>query len=152
MKKILLIIPMFLLLIGCTNKVEDNKFAYLEYKNNLEKQEEFIDNDGLDFNAFFNIDRDGDTVKYSLTINNPKIDMHKVKALLIHNYDNVDTYPSVGIFDEPKELLNSSNDSIKLEGNILSADELSDIKFKLYLEYINDKKEKEEIYYEVQRG
>ena len=152
MKKVLLIIPIFLLLMGCSNKVEDNKFAYLEYKNNLEKQEEFIDNDGLDFNTFFNIDRDGDTVKYSLIIYNPKIDMHNVKALLIHNYDNSEVYPSTGIFDEPKELLISNEESITLEGTILSADDISDIKFKLYLEYTNNEDEQEEIYYEVQRG
>ncbi len=152
MKKILLIIPILLLLFGCSNKVEDNKFAYIEYKNNLEKQEEFMDNDGLGFNTFFNIDRDGDTVNYSLTINNPKINMHNVKALLIHNYNNNDIYPSIGIFDEPKELLESSNDNIKLEGSILSSDDLSDINFKLYLEYTNDEEVKEEIYYEVQRG
>lgn len=152
MKKILLIIPILFLLFGCSNKVEDNKFAYIEYKNNLEKQEEFMDNDGLDFNTFFNIDRDGDTVNYSLTINNPKINMHNVKALLIHNYNNNDIYPSIGIFDEPKELLESSNDNIKLEGSILSSDDLSDINFKLYLEYTNDEEVKEEIYYEVQRG
>ncbi len=152
MKKILLIIPILLLLFGCSNKVEDNKFAYIEYKNNLEKQEEFMDNDGLDFNTFFNIDRDGDTVNYSLTINNPKINMHNVKALLIHNYNSNDIYPSIGIFDEPKELLESSNDNIKLEGSILSSDDLSDINFKLYLEYTNDEEVKEEIYYEVQRG
>lgn len=152
MKKILLIIPILLLLFGCSNKVEDNKFAYIEYKNNLEKQEEFMDNDGLGFNTFFNIDRDGDTVNYSLTINNPKINMHNVKALLIHNYNSNDIYPSIGIFDEPKELLENSNDNIKLEGSILSSDDLSDINFKLYLEYTNDEEVKEEIYYEVQRG
>ena len=152
MKKILLIIPLFLLLIGCSNKVEDNKFAYLEYKNNLEKQEDFTSSDGLDFNTFFNIDRDGDTVSYSLVIDNTKINMHNIKALLIHNYDNIDVYPSIGIFNEPKELLKSSDDNIKLEGTILSADDISDIKFKLYLEYTNDEEEKEEIYYEVQRG
>ncbi len=152
MKKVLLVIPIFLLLMGCSNKVEDNKFAYLEYKNNLEKQEEFIDNDELDFNTFFNIDRDGDIVKYSINIYDSKINMYNVKALLIHNYDNSDIYPSVGIFDEPKELLIDSDESIKLEGTILSADELSDIKFKLYLEYTNNENEQEEIYYEVQRG
>ena len=152
MKKILLIIPLFLLLIGCSNKVEEDKFAYIEYKNNLEKQEEFIDNESLDFNTFFNIDRDGDTINYSLVINNPKINMHKVKAMLIHNYKVEDTYPTIGIFDNTKELLNGSNDNIKLEGTILSSDDLSDVNFKLYLEYINDQNEKEEIYYEVQRG
>lgn len=152
MKKLLLIIPLFLLLIGCTNKVEDDKFAYLEYKNNLENQDEFTSYDSLDFNSFFNIDRDGDNVKYSLTINNPKKNMHNIKALLIHNYDTIDVYPSIGIFDKEKELISGSNDSIVLEGTIISADDLSDVKFKLYLEYTTDENEKEEIYYEVQRG
>ena len=152
MKKLLLIIPLFLLLIGCTNKVEDDKFAYLEYKNNLENQDEFTSYDSLDFNSFFNIDRDGDNVKYSLTINNPKKNMHNIKALLIHNYDTIDVYPSIGIFDKEKELISGSNDSIVLEGTIISSDDLSDVKFKLYLEYTTDENEKEEIYYEVQRG
>ncbi len=152
MKKIILIIPLFLLLIGCSSKVEEEKFAYLEYKNNLEAQEKFNSHESLDFNTFFNIDRKGDTVSYSLTINNPKTNMHNVKALLIHNYDTADVYPSVGIFDKEKELLSGSNDSLVLEGTIISADDLSDVKFKLYLEYTTDEKEKEKIYYEVQRG
>ncbi len=152
MKKVLLIIPLVLLLIGCSNKVEDDKFAYLEYKKNLEKQEDFINNDELDFNTFFDIERDGDKINYSLTIDNPKIDMHNVKAILIHNYPIEDTYPTVGIFNETKEILFNSGNSIKLEGTILSSDDISDVKFKLYLEYTTDEDEKEEIYYEVQRG
>lgn len=151
MKKILLVIPLFLFLIGCSSKVEDNKLAYIEYKNNLEKQKEFADNDGLDFDTFFNIERDSDNVNYSLVINNPKISMHNIKAMLIHNYDSIDTYPSIGILDEERELLNS-DDSIKLEGTILSSDDLGDVRFKLYLEYTTDENKKEEIYYEVQRG
>ncbi len=152
MKKVLLIIPLVLLLIGCSNKVEDDKFSYLEYKKNLEKQEDFINNDELDFNTFFDIERDGDKINYSLTIDNPKIDMHNVKAILIHNYPIEDTYPTVGIFNETKEILFNSGNSIKLEGTILSSDDISDVKFKLYLEYTTDEDEKEEIYYEVQRG
>ena len=151
MKKILLVIPLFLFLIGCSSKVEDNKLAYIEYKNNLEKQKEFADNDGLDFDTFFNIERDSDNVNYSLVINNPKISMHNIKAMLIHNYDSIDTYPSIGILDGERELLNS-DDSIKLEGTILSSDDLGDVRFKLYLEYTTDENKKEEIYYEVQRG
>ena len=152
MKKILLIIPIFLLLIGCSSKVEDEKFAYIEYKNNLEKQEEFSSSSSLDFNTFFNIEREGDTVKYSLTINNPKVNMYNIKALLIHDYDTIDTFPSVGIFDETKTLLSGNDNFITLEGTIISSDDLSNVKFKLYLEYLNDNKEKEKIYYEVQRG
>lgn len=152
MKKFILIIPIFLLLIGCSNKVEDDKFAYIEYKNNLEAQEEFADNESLDFNTFFNIEREGDNVKYSLVINNPKVNMYKIKALVIHNYDTIDIFPSVGIFDETRTLLSGSNDEIKLEGNIVSSDDLSGVNFKLYLEYENDDNEKQEIYYEVKRG
>ena len=152
MKKFILIIPIFLLLIGCSNKVEDDKFAYIEYKNNLEAQEEFADNESLDFNTFFNIEREGDNVKYSLVINNPKVNMYKIKALVIHNYDTIDIFPSVGIFDETRTLLSGSNDEIKLEGNIISSDDLSGVNFKLYLEYENDDNEKQEIYYEVKRG
>ena len=152
MKKILLIIPLFLLLVGCSNKVEDDKYAYIEYKNNLEKQEEFTSHDSLDFNTFFNIERDGDTVKYSLTIDNPTTNMYNIKALLIHDYDTIDVFPSVGIFDETIDLMSASDDSITLDGTIISADDLSDVKFKLYLEYENDNGEKEEIFYEVQRG
>ena len=152
MKKILYIIPLFLLLIGCSTKHEDDKFAYIEYKNNLEKQEEFVSDDSLDFNTFFNIERDGDKVKYSLTISDPKENMYNIKALLIHDYDTIDTFPSVGIFDEEGSLLLDSDDVINLEGTIISSDDLSDVKFKLYLEYVNDDEEKEEIYYEVQRG
>ena len=147
MKKFILIIPIFLLLIGCSNKVEDDKFAYIEYKNNLEAQEEFADNESLDFNTFFNIEREGDNVKYSLVINNPKVNMYKIKALVIHNYDTIDIFPSVGIFDETRTLLSGSNDEIKLEGNIVSSDDLSGVNFKLYLEYENDDNEKQEIYY-----
>ena len=33
MKKLLIIIPLLFILIGCTNKEEENKIAYLEYKN-----------------------------------------------------------------------------------------------------------------------
>lgn len=152
MKKVLLIIPLFLLLIGCSNKVEDDKYAYLEYKNNLEKQEEFDNGDNLDFNTFFDIDREGDNVNYSLTIDKPTKNMKDVKALLINNYANEEVYPSIGIFDKTKNLLKGTGDKITLKGTILSADDLSDVSFKLYLEYVNEDNIKEEIYYEVQRG
>ena len=43
MKKLLIIIPLLFILIGCTNKEEENKIAYLEYKNELEKLKLEID-------------------------------------------------------------------------------------------------------------
>ena len=74
MKKIILIIPILILLVGCTTKEEENKIAYLEYKNNLEKREIFNGEESLDFNVYFNIERiNEEIIDYNLVINNPKI-------------------------------------------------------------------------------
>lgn len=151
MKKILLIIPLFLLLIGCSNKHEEDKFAYLEYKNNLEKQEEFTPDTELDFNTYFDIVRDGDNVNYKLIINNPKKDMHNIKGMLMHDFVGAEEYPTIGIFNKPKSLYKEHNESITFEGTIISADDIGDVKFKLYLEY-TDEDGKEEVYSEIRRG
>lgn len=151
MKRILLIIPLLLLLVGCKDEHENEKYAYLEYKNNLEKQEEFINDDSLDFNTFFDIVRDGDKVNYKLVINNPKKNMHNIKGMLINDFAGVEEYPTVGIFDKPKSLYTEHYGSIVFEGTILSADDISDVKFKLYLEY-NDEDGEEKIYSEIRRG
>lgn len=151
MKKVLLLAISLFLLVGCSTKEEDEKIAYLEYKNELEEVENLTSE--VDFNTYFNILReDEETVNYSLIINNPKVNMNNVKALLIHDYSTEDAYPSVGIFDEPVSLSASSDDSIILKGVITSNEDLSDVKFKLYLEYSDDDGELNKIYYDVKRG
>lgn len=153
MKKILLILPLLLLLVGCTNKVEENKIAYLEYKSKLQEQETFTEEESVDFNTFFNIERENEeTVKYNMTIDNPNINMHEVKALLIHDSIQDEAYPSVGILDKPLELTKESEDKITLSGTIQTIEEISDVTFKLYLEYKDDDGEKNKIYYQVSRG
>lgn len=153
MKKILLIIPLLFILIGCTNKQEEDKMAYLEYKNELEERNIFNGDENIDFNVYFNIEKiDEEITDYSLVIDNPKINMHKIKALLIHDFVNEDVYPSVGIFDEPKELNANSEDKVVLNGNIQTINDISNTKFKLYLEYTDDNNNLNKIYYEVNRG
>ena len=44
------------------------------------------------------------------------------------------------------------NDKIVLEGSIQTIDDISDTKFKLYLEYVDDDGLENSIYYEVHRG
>ena len=152
MKKFLVIIPL-LLLVGCSNKVEEEKYAYLEYKDNLQKQEEFQADDELDFNTYFNIKRKNEEeVEYSITINNPKVDMNNIKALLIHDYKVDDVFPSVGIFDKLVSLLKDSEEEILLKGSIMTEKNIDDTKFKLYLEYTDDDGLENNIYYEVNRG
>ncbi len=152
MKKILVVIVL-LLLTGCTNKVEEEKYAYLEYKNNLEEQKDFVSQESLEFNTYFNLVRETEEkVTYSLVIDSPKVNMKNVKALLIHDFVTDDVFPSVGIFDEPVTLHKDSNDKIVLEGSIQTIEDISDTKFKLYLEYVDDDGLENSIYYEVHRG
>lgn len=150
MKKCLLLICLFLL-VGCSTK-EEEKYAYLEYKSALEEKEEYDSEEQLDFNTYFNIERTDEIVNYSIVIDNPKKDMHNVKALLIHDYMTEEAFPSIGIFDEPKELLTGSDNKITLEGKIQTIDDISNVKFKLYLEYIDNNDNENKFYYEVQRG
>lgn len=151
MKKILLILPLILLM-GCTNEVEEKKYTYLTYKNELQEQEVF-DEEAIDFNTFFNIERvNEEVINYSLIINNPNINMYNVKALLIHDYSLEEAYPSSGIMDESQDLLKYSNGKIKLEGTIQTVEDIKNVKFKLYLEYTDDNGEENKIYYQVSRG
>ena len=153
MKKLVVLIPLLLLLVGCTNKVEENKIAYLEYKKELEQTNIFNKKEEMDFNTYFNIEReDEEVVNYSIIINEPTIDMHNVKALLIHNYYQEEAFPSVGILDEEVELKKDSEDKITLSGIIQTTEDISDVNFKLYLEYQDENKKENKIYYEVARG
>ena len=152
MKKIVVLIIPILLLTACTSNEED-KIAYLEYKNELEKQETFSPEDELDFNVYFNISKEGEEItNYSILINNPKVNMHKVKALLIHNYIIDEAYPSIGIMDEPVELLKDNNNKIELKGKIQTSENISNVKYKLYIEYTTDDGKENKIYYDVKRG
>ena len=153
MKKILLTLPLIMLLVGCTNEIEENKIAYLEYKSDLQKQEVFNEEDKSDFNTYFNIKRETEEIiNYSITINNPTINMHKVKALLIHDYSQEEAFPSVGILDNSVELLTDSDNKIELKGKLQTTKDISNVKFKLYLEYIDDDSNENKIYYQVSRG
>ena len=78
--------------------------------------------------------------------------MYNVKALLIHDYVIDDAFPSVGIFDTPMELLVNSGDKLELSGKIQTIDDISNIKYKLYIEYTDDNGNENKIYYDVKRG
>ena len=151
MKKILILIIPILLLTACTSNEED-KIAYLEYKNELEKKEVFSSEDDLDFNVYFNVKKEGEEItNYSVLINNPKVNMHNVKALLIHNYMIDEAYPSVGILDSPVNLSVDTSDKIVLKGKIQTSEDISNVKYKLYIEYTDDDGNENKIYYDVKK-
>ena len=153
MKRIIIFIIPLLFLIGCTSELEVEKYEYLTYKSELQEKDEFESEEELDFNTYFNIIRENnEKVVYSIVIDNPEVDMYNVKALLIHDYMTEDVFPSVGIFDEPVILLCNSDNKIILKGDIYSEKNLTDTKFKLYLEYENSEGLSNKIFYEVARG
>ncbi len=154
MRKTILFLMVFILplISGCSNEIEDDKYAYLEYKSDLEEKETFNDEDEIDFNSYFNIERDNEVVNYSMIIDGPKVNMHNIKALLIHDYRQEGAFPSVGILDDERELLKGSPDKIILSGKIQTMDDVSDVTFKLYLEYTTDDGNVNKVYYKVSRG
>lgn len=146
MKKLYLLI-ILLLLVGCSTKEEDNKYAYLEYKSDLEEREEFDAKEELDFKFLFNIEKEEELTKYSLIINEPKINMYNIKALLIHDGSTDDVYPTAGIFDKPLSLLTGIDNEIKLEGTTIN--NIDDISFKLYIEYTDENNNEYKVYYKL---
>jgi len=108
MKYIIIILLMFLT--SCQN----NK--YDEYVNYLENQKEnYIDI--VDIELEF-IELNEETM-YKVTIDNPKEKMFDVEALVIHDYETNDIFPSFGIFEEKYNLYNEKIDDSYTKGIIL---------------------------------
>jgi len=152
MKKFLLII-IIILLTGCTNKEETTKNEYIAMKNNLIKEEINIDKENLPLDVITEIDRlNEEEIIYKVILKNPKENMHNIKIMLIHNQYSEEIFPSVGVFDEKKELLKEAKDNkIELTGKLKTIENISKMNFqiKLLIQYINDLDEKKEIYYKT---
>lgn len=153
MKKLVVLILPLVFLVGCTNEVEENKYAYLEYKSELEEQENFSSEEDINFNVYFNIIRENEEiVNYSVIIDHLSINMYDVKALLIHDYTYDEAFPSIGILGNPVDLLKDTDSKIELKGQIQTIDDISNVQFKLYLEYKDDNGLENKIYYQLSRG
>lgn len=148
-RKYLLLIPM-LLLVGCTNKLEEEKSDYLTYKSELLTTKNFAKEEELECVIDFDLQRvSGEKIEYIVTISNPKIDMYDIKALLIHDHFTEEMFPSVGIFDNTVNLLTSDEENLKLSGTIQTEKDIIDTDFRLYLEYIDKDNLKNYIYYKM---
>ena len=74
--------------------------------------------------------------------------MYNIKALLIHDYFTEDIFPSIGIFDEPQNLIigNEEVKGFELVGYIETSKDI-DVNLKLYLEYTDINGNISDIYY-----
>lgn len=155
MKKLLLLFSV-ILLVGCADvkvdsdsTIQKEKEDYLALKNNLDTYTDYDKEEELPCNITFSLDKTSDEeLSYRVILDNPKIDMYNIKALLIHDYFTEDIFPSIGIFDEPQSLI-VGNDEIKgfeLVGYIETSKDI-DINLKLYLEYTDKNGNINDIYY-----
>ena len=154
MKKIyILLLSSLFLMCGCENKEETTKNEYIAMKNETFNEKNYT-KEFLPVDIITTIDRvDEEDVSYKTTITNPKENMHNVKVLLVHNYYNEDIFPSIGIFDEPQELLvdNTKDTELILKDTIKTTKNISKLglELKLLIEYTNDAGEKKDIYYKT---
>ena len=126
MKKIIILI--ILLLTGCSNNLYD------EYVNLLKNTNTFSEE--LPFDINFYIDSvNEERIIYQVIIDNSKINLSDVKALVIHDAYTTDIYPSIGILDDTTSL-NEDNKGIILIGY---ANKTKDINFKVLVETNNNK-------------
>ena len=154
MKKIYILLLFSLVFIsGCENKEEAIKNEYIAMKNETFDEKNYTEEE-LPVDIITTVERiDEEAVNYKTTITNPKENMHDVKILLVHNYYNEDIFPSIGVFDEPQELLvdNDEETKLTLKDTIKTTKNISklDLKLKVLIEYTNDNGEKKDIYYKT---
>lgn len=153
MKKFLLI-ALIIILTGCTNNEENIKNEYIAMKSSLiEEKITSKDVDALPIDIVSNIDRiNEEEVNYKVIFKNPKENMHDIKAMIVHNHYSEEIFPSIGVFNETKELLvTDENKEIELTGTIKTIENISkmNLEIKLWIQYTNDSGEKKEIYYKT---
>ncbi len=116
MKKLFLIL-IILLLVGCSNQKEN---LYYQYVEDVNKCVYFI-NEEYPFNIDIALERlNDDYIMYSLYIDNSNEDLYDIKAMIIHDYETNDVFPSSGLYEEPLDLITNTKSSDYIKGIILS--------------------------------
>ena len=151
-KKYLLLLVLLLFLFGCDNWEEDVKNDYLSMKSDLIKETSFSSLEEINCDVSVFIDRiDEEKVSYEMIVENPSINMNNIKAILIHNYYTEQLFPSVGIFDDPVDLIVNSGNKITLKGEIETDNDIDSLNLvlKLYIRYVDDNGNEKDIYYKA---
>lgn len=160
-KKAVLMLVCIIFIVGCSNievedgnKINQEKENYLAIKNELDNRTEYIEEENLPCDVIFSIDRiNSEEISYRAIIDNPKVNMNNVKALLIHDYFTEDIFPSIGIFDSPTSLIVGDEEvkGISLVGYIETTKNIEELNLniKLYIEYTDDDGNIKEVYYKL---
>lgn len=145
-RKILTLILVIILLVGCTKvKEEDNtekdKTKYQKYVKKLDKTKETSEE--IPFNIEVIYDKISKSeVRYQVIIDNPEKDLKNIEAIAIHNKQTDDIFPSIGIFDKKEELLKKDKNGIILVGYITYTEDIDDFEctVKVLVKYTDEEK------------
>lgn len=146
MRKILGIIILFIMLTGCSKDLTKEEILYNGYITELKKSTRYDSNLPFDLEIF--VDKIIETeVMYRVIIDNPKVPLRNIEALVIHDKYTEDIFPSSGIFETKLNLIpgvinKGSNyvEGIILAGYIPYDGELKNLNasFKLLFKYEDD--------------
>ena len=111
------IIVFIFILVGCTNNKEKQaikvneteKETYLNYVKKLKKVTE--SSEDLPFTVETIYDKLDNEIRYQVIIDNPKEDITNISALVVHNKQTDDVFPSIGIFDKKVNLIKDEKPS-----------------------------------------
>lgn len=141
MKKIILIITILLLITGCYYKANDKTLMYQKYIDELSTVTKTSEDSVLVINI--EIEKlDENLYNYRALINKSGT-MKNIEAILLHNKETDDIFPSIGIFDD-KITLSDDKAGVKLAGYI---EEIDNIEFKLLIKYTNEENKEVKYYY-----
>ena len=151
MKKILvLLIPILLLLTGCTDqKLIKEKETYIKYIQQLKKVNSSSKKIPFEIEVIYD-KLTNNEVRYQVIIDNVQEDIKDVEAIVIHNKETNDIFPSIGIFDEKQDLLKDKKPSgVILVGYVDYQNDIKDFKckIKLLVKYKTNDKKVHTVYY-----
>ena len=159
MKKIFWIITLVFLLSGCSKELTKEEIIYNDYVDKLKQEEKSEDNLPFDLEIFVDkiIEKE---VMYRVIIDNPKVSLRNIEALVIHDKYTEDVYPSSGIFESKLSLIpgvinKTSNyvEGIILAGYIPYEGDINNLNatFKVLFKYEDDEEVSHTIIYSTKK-
>lgn len=151
MKRVLIVLSMIFILVGCSNQEEQKKEVYTDIKKELLNKEKFTDINDIPFNITTNVKRTSlEQIKYEVLIDTPSIEMKNIKVLVLHNYQTTEIFPSIGIFEDAPSLEVGTDKNVKVEGYIDTSYDIIDLNLiiKIYVEYTDQDNIIHHVYYQ----
>lgn len=131
------------LLTGC-NKVSDEYKTYSSYVDELKNVSKSIESEEIKVEISVE-ELTKNYYNYKAIVDRNSNEMKDIEAILIHDKETEDAFPSIGIYEEKISLTNEDKQKgIKLSGYIK---DIEDITFKLLLKYKDSEGNNKKYYY-----